>query len=646
MTYFHRGTLLSLLTFSLLVGALGILFHSAAAQMSSMPTSVVMTSHHRETLEHARMLFEEQRLEESLTVLENFLEETTSSPLLDEVYFLQADILRHNQQVTEAIVVLEQLIEEFPVSSLIYEARFLLSNLLSLLEQYDQAIAVLKTLINRAPNSEIRQNGLHHLRQVYDKMGNDLEAVYATVENMELVDEPQREFLRNDIQGLVLQQLGERDLVQIKEKFPTSFPGGLACIRLIELYMAAGDEVLAEQAIRSFLAQFPSHPYAQTARALLQSLIAKIKAHDHVIAVVLPFSGPLKPFGHDSFNGVRLALEEGENVLGLQDIALVVKDSNVLPSTQFRSQFSQMLDEFQPLAVIGPLLTHEVQLVADLADSARVSTITPSATMADVRQFGRFLFSTALTPSLQVEKIVEYAMETLGFRRFCTLFPRTASGQTFSQAFQQKVVARGGEMIVMESYKHGSTDLGPQITHLKTRDLGLYGELTPLPLKDGEIREVYTPGFDAVFLPTDPVEVAFITAQLAFYDINVPILGNNGWNQPDLLRWGDETLEGSIFSAGVFLQSPDPQVRDFVQRYHERFDATPSLFAVQAYDAMRLILDTLRLGATSNHDVRAQLFVRHDLPALSGLTSFGHGGVLDRKVFLIQIDKKKFKQIN
>ncbi|NKB81526.1 MAG: ABC transporter substrate-binding protein [Nitrospirales bacterium] len=646
MTYFHQVPLKPLLAFSLLVGAIGILFHPAVAQMSSLPTSTSMTSHNHETLAHARMLFEEQRLDESLTVLENFIEETTNSTLLDEFYFLQADILIQSQHVSEAIIVLEQLIEEFPVSSLVHEARFALSNLLSSLEQYEQAIAVLKTLVNRAPNSEIRQKGLHHLRQVYDKTGNYLEAVYVMVENMELVDEQQREPLRDDIQGLVLQQLGERDLVQVKAKFPASFPGGLACIRLIELYMAASDEVMAEQAIRSFLARFPSHPYSQTARALLQSLIAKIKTHDNVIAVVLPFSGPLKPFGHDSFNGVRLALEEEKHVLGFQDVALVVKDSSAPSSTQFRSQFSHMLDEFQPLAVIGPLLTHEVQLIADLADSARVSTITPSATISDVRQFGRFLFSTALTPSLQVEKIVEYAMDTLGFRRFCTLFPRTASGQAFSQAFQQKVVARGGEMIVMESYKHGSTDLGPQITHLKTRDLGLYGELTPLPLKDGEIREVYTPGFDAVFLPTDPVEVAFITAQLAFYDINVPILGNNGWNQPDLLRWGDETLEGSIFSAGVFLQSPDPQVRDFVHRYHERFDATPSLFAVQAYDAMRLILDTLRLGAASSHDVRAQLFVRHDLPALSGLTSFGHGGVLDRKVFLIQIDKKKFKQIN
>ena len=142
------------------------------------------------------------------------------------------------------------------------------------------------------------------------------------------------------------------------------------------------------------------------------------------------------------------------------------------------------------------------------------------------------------------------------------------------------------------------------------------------------------------------MEVAFVAAQLAFYDVNVPLLGNNGWNQPNLLQWGYDTLDGGLFSAGMFLDSSDPQVQDFVRRYRERFDTRPSLFAIQAYDAMRVIIDTLRMGAQSGPDVRNQLFVRHDLPTLHGLTSFGDGGVLNRKVLLLQISNQELREVN
>ena len=157
---------------------------------------------------------------------------------------------------------------------------------------------------------------------------------------------------------------------------------------------------------------------------------------------------------------------------------------------------------------------------------------------------------------------------------------------------------------------------------------------------------MYTPGFDAVFLPGQPVHLAIISAQLAFFDMNVPILGGNSWHTPELFRWAKQDLNGSIFVDGFFLNSPDPSVQLFIQRYRSQFHKEPSLFAVQAYDAATLVLETLRKEAQSGQDVWDQLVRRSDLPALSGFASFSSAGILNRRLYILQVNKRTFTQLN
>ena len=91
--------------------------------------------------------------------------------------------------------------------------------------------------------------------------------------------------------------------------------------------------------------------------------------------------------------------------------------------------------------------------------------------------------------------------------------------------FGKEVVHSGGEVIAVEEYTEEQTDISEQLRNLKAKDLEQYGLEEPEETRTGEERLVYTPGFDAVFLPGQPVHLAIIAAQLAFFDMNVPILG-------------------------------------------------------------------------------------------------------------------------
>ena len=598
----------------------------------------------------------------ALRLIERFLDQADPHASIDEFTFLQALALEAQGQPDQAVSTLEQFLEEYPGSPLVHDARLRLGSLYTELHQPDRAIPILSRVLDLTSDETRRAEAVHRMCLAYESDGEYLRAIQTALTRAAQLRADARGDLRDYVQGLILHKMNEPSLGEVFDAFANAYPGDLALIRLIELHTARGDETLAERDIRAFLQRFPDHPYAQTATALLQTVMVAIKAHRHVIAAVLPFSGKMKPFGTEAFNGVRLALDEalgGSNAVGL-----VVKDS-VLPPARLRRELSQLLDEFVPIALIGPLLAREVQLLADTPDHADVPFITPTATLTNVKQFGRYWFSTAMTPSFQVNRLVDYAMQHFGYTRFCILAPQTPHGRQLHHLFQQAVVRNGGEVIAAEQYRPGTTDASRQISRIKEKDLSLYGEMLSLetgepvdpesnPVTQEDVPEdgqeeaplVYAPGFDALFLPGHPTDVAFLAAQLAFFDVNVPLLGTNTWNHPNLLTWGRSSIEGGMFGDALFLETTDPKTRRFITAYRERFQADPSIFALQAYEAMRVVLDTIRRGATTGPDVRWQLFVRHDIPTLGGMKKFDRGGILTRKVYMIQIQNGRFVQLN
>ena len=108
--------------------------------------------------------------------------------------------------------------------------------------------------------------------------------------------------------------------------------------------------------------------------------------------------------------------------------------------------------------------------------------------------------------------------------------------------------------------------------------------------------------------------------------MKVPFLGTNGWNSPDFARTADSSIDGAVFVDGFFVDSPNPAVQDFVERYKKRFQVSPTLFAMQGYDAAKLVIDAVRKGASSGEAVHDQLLAQPDLSSLTGPAAFGPDG--------------------
>lgn len=361
------------------------------------------------------------------------------------------------------------------------------------------------------------------------------------------------------------------------------------------------------------------------------------------IGALLPLSGPMAAYGQEVLHGIQLAIDRQNRNAGQAAIKLAVRDMGA--GIPIQVPLSALLDEPRLLAVIGPLVSHQVEAAAKVVDAAKIPLITPSATLPNVRQLSPYVFSTALTYPLQAEQIAAYAMGQFGYRRFGVIHPENGYGRQLAHLFIEEVRRQGGEVIHVESYQEDETDFAKQITRLKSaywrriqQDRHTKAGKEPSPHTDKRGQDPRSRrSLDAIYLPGAFRQAMAIAAQLRFHDVKVRLLGSNAWHSEDLAHFSDKSIQGGIFVDSFCAESSTLAVREFVAAYRARYHAEPSMFAAQAYEAVQVVLEGVRTGLTSGKKLRAFLDQGNSLPTLQGPTSFNPNGVLNRKLCVVQV---------
>jgi len=351
-------------------------------------------------------------------------------------------------------------------------------------------------------------------------------------------------------------------------------------------------------------------------------------------------------YGEEVLHGIQLAIDRYNRDAGTATVQLVLQDT-ADGTGPIEKQLSALLRDSHPLAVIGPLISQQVEAAAKVVDDAKIPLITPSATLPNVRQLSPYVFSTALTYSIQAEQMADYAMRRYGCRRFAVMHPDNGYGRQLAHYFIEEAKRQGGEVITVESYREDETDFAKEIARVKAASLRRIQQdrqtnlsTQPSDRKDDKGRPaVSRRGLDAIYLPGTFRHAVLLAAQLRFHDLKVRLVGSNAWHTSDLAHFPDKSIQGGVFVDSFFAQSRVPAVREFVEAYRARYNSEPSLFAAQAYESAQLVVSGIAAGATSGKKLRAFLERADSLPTLLGPASFNSTGVLNRTLFVLQVSQ-------
>jgi ABC-type branched-subunit amino acid transport system substrate-binding protein len=150
--------------------------------------------------------------------------------------------------------------------------------------------------------------------------------------------------------------------------------------------------------------------------------------------------------------------------------------------------------------------------------------------------------------------------------------------------------------------------------------------------------------YQALYLPAHEREVPQLTAQIHFYDLNPVFLGGHNWGKSTVLQDAAKDVEGSYFVTGFYPDSQEAIAQKFTADYMKAYAVKPDLWAAQAYDTVRLLLQAMNLSSDRD-GLRSQLSQINNFVGASGLTNFNGKGEADKQVPVLQIKGGKYVQV-
>ena len=121
----------------------------------------------------------------------------------------------------------------------------------------DLALPILTGLRNLSKDDATKREALRLSGDFYAQKKDTTRAIQAWLDEVALGTEDQAEDVRARIRELASGTSDKKSLEQIRSTFPRNFPGDLASLRLIDLYISRGEEHQAIRQIQQFLVKFP-----------------------------------------------------------------------------------------------------------------------------------------------------------------------------------------------------------------------------------------------------------------------------------------------------------------------------------------------------------------------------------------------------
>ncbi len=446
-----------------------------------------------------------------------------------------------------------------------------------------------------------------------------------------------------------LSRADEGAIKKLSKKKVSDFMRVFLEFRLAEIETQKGQSDLAQERLRTILAQNGSHPLAPEIQASLKGtkIIAKsgtgaasaarsnIPLNSNRVGVLVPLNGPNSKYGDMVVRGLNMAVADWNERFPDQQITLVIKDAGNDKETA-SAAFREMTAQDGVLAVIGPLGAQAAKDVIPLASSEGVPLL--ALTQKEDESENSYVLHTFIDSRDLVRTLVRHCRERLKYERFACLFPNDRYGQRLSKIFSEVVNEQGGNMIASASYKERSTDFAEPLQKLMT----IAKKNAPLNALEG------TP-FEALFIPDQVQSVALIGPQLPYNDIvGVTLLGTNLWSEAPLVQAGGVYVEQALFAASFFPESQDPMVKSFREKFESQYSATPTYLEAQAYDALILLLQSRKAvrGELTRDAVFQTILGAKDFKGVAGTYTVSSKGELDRQYIVLQVSNGQLTQVS
>ncbi len=548
-----------------------------------------------------------------------------------------AEIHLKLKQPEKALGSLQRLSKTYPNYTWMPEIRYQISLILAHLGKYETSAREAFRWLDRYQQHFLKKDILVLLGDDFCALGETEEAFFWWVEAKRIwKDDPAKEMQLNEKLEILMSTAGPILLDRLLENEKTAIYPPDIYHQMSRVFLSQNELGRAEKAAQLLIRSTRDSRWISMGEAILAQIAEEMSISTNRIGCLLPLSGPFAVFGQEVLNGITLGML---NVpLDGKQIEVIIKDTGGSPEKAM-DELEGLVKKQKVVGIIGPLSSKTAVSIAAEAQKLGIPMVALTQHQNIVKE-GNMVFRNFLTPTQEINALLQVAMGQWGLARFGILYPDNAYGRFCMNLFWDKLDEMGGSVTAVESYPTDATDFADQIKKM----VGLYhngktadGKEAP-PLID----------FDAIFIPDIYQRVAMIAPQLAFHDVlGIRLMGTRPWHSPQLLSLANNYLQGAVFSSGFAADSENPKVMAFVNDYRNNFGAIPGILAASGYDTIRLLKTILTQGNLQTRNDLRQALV--DLPVFDGVTgpfTFDTEGEARKMPLLLTISGNRAVSIN
>lgn len=258
--------------------------------------------------------------------------------------------------------------------------------------------------------------------------------------------------------------------------------------------------------------------------------------------------------------------------------------------------------------------------------TAGVPAVAASATNPQVTEGNEYYYRVCFIDPFQGQVMANYAYTNLGYTKAAIVREINSDYSVgLAKFFQEKFEDMGGTITAIYDFQTGDQDFNAQLTNLKATDA------------------------EVIFLPANFTEAGLITRQARELGIELPILGGDTWETPQLIEVGGEAVEGAVFSTFFDeSQALTPETTKFIEAWREEYpnDDIAAVSAL-AYDAYLIVYKAIEAaGSADPAAIKAALDNTVDFEGATGIVNFDENRNAIKDAVLKTIENGAFKFVD
>lgn len=332
-------------------------------------------------------------------------------------------------------------------------------------------------------------------------------------------------------------------------------------------------------------------------------------------------TGGVAAYGMAEKEGFDLAVEE-INAKGELHIETEMVDTKGV--VQQAVAAAQKMISGKKLAVVGPLISGEYKAVGPLFEQAKIPLVGVATSAEGLTDNSKYLFRNCVPESANIPQTVAKTKKLLGYKTVAVLYSNNNEHQVSAyNTFKDALAKEGVQVVATETFADKDNDFSAQLTKIQ--------HANP----------------DAVVVAGYYQEGALILKKMREMGMNQPVLGDNGFVSPELIKIAGAAADNVYVSSMWSPQRDSARTKEFVENFKKKYNHEPDNFAACAYDSVYLVAEAVKKAGTTTDStkVRDALASLKNFDGATGKLTFNEKGDPEVDLVLLKIENGAYTAV-